>query len=484
MKKLLVLFLTILFGLSLSACDPSNNIDNEQNPPTEFNFIDIYYLNDFHGALESSSDSIGITRIANYLEVQKTLHPDNTIILAGGDMLQGSALSNYYYGLSTITLMNDIQFDAFVLGNHEFDWGIDVILDYIDGDEENGEADFPLLGANVFYEGTETMLDNVEPYTIIDVYDMKIGIIGTMGYGLETSIATSRIADYDFASPVPIIADYASLLRNTYDCDMVVWVGHDSGAINDSVSELTGDSKIDAIFNGHSHIEYANMYLGVPQLQAGANGEFLGHVRIYFDTYGDITDYVVENLESTDSLDFQTEDSSVSVILNGYVTETSSLFNTPIIDSEESYYSRDLSRWIAKLMRIASDSDIAFQNYGGTRSDLDADETITLGKLYEIWPFDNYVKTVELPGSEVKSLISNSGDAYDTDIEVFLDDVYYTVATNDYIFDKEYNPFIDGTNIVNTGLVLRDLAADEFILQSLVYDTFNVDNLIQTEPQN
>ena len=57
----------------------------------------------------------------------------------------------------------------------------------------------------------------------------------------------------------------------------------------------------------------------------------------------------------------------------------------------------------------------------------------------------------------------------------------YKVATNDYTFDKETNPFINGANIDNTGIILRDLAEDELILQSSMFSTFDVENVIQTE---
>jgi len=48
---------------------------------------------------------------------------------------------------------------------------------------------------------------------------------------------------------------------------------------------------------------------------------------------------------------------------------------------------------------------------------------------------------------------------------VFLDDTYYKVATNDYIFDKEDYPFILGEDIINTGILIRDLFIDAVIAQ-------------------
>ena len=127
-------------------------------------------------------------------------------------------------------------------------------------------------------------------------------------------------------------------------------------------------------------------------------------------------------------------------------------------------------------MRITTGSDIAFHNVGGTRTDIEEDEMITLGVLYQVWPFDNFIKTVWLNGAQINAFKASAGSFYDTEIEIFDDDTYYLVATNDYVFDKPYYPFVDGVNPVNTGLLLRDIAVSELELQFLIYSSFLVDN--------
>jgi len=222
MKKLISLLLLLTLSLTLSACspttddnavdcdlypthvdclvdpdpdvncdtDPDNEVcsneeqelncdtdpDNELCPLEDSNdFLDIYYINDFHGAILPDSDQLGMAYIANFLVTKKEANPDNVIILAGGDILQGTALSNYYNGYSTISMMNEMYFDAYTLGNHEFDWGLNTVTAYFDDNSENGEANFPLLGANVFYEGTTNIPEGIDPYVIIERAGLKIG---------------------------------------------------------------------------------------------------------------------------------------------------------------------------------------------------------------------------------------------------------------------------------------------------------------------
>jgi 2',3'-cyclic-nucleotide 2'-phosphodiesterase (5'-nucleotidase family) len=371
--------------------------------------------------------------------------------------------------------------DAFTLGNHEFDWGLETILQYADGNTENGEADFPFLGANVFYDGTTDMPEGIDPYTIIQKGTHKVGIIGTMGYGLESSIAYSKISDYEFGDPMVQIEYYSHYLRTVENCDVVIVVSHDSGRINDEVAALTGDYKVDAVFNGHSHSEYAILTEdnGIPEIQSGSTGEYVGYVKMTFDSQG-IISYDIDNIPSYLEVLLRSKDPEVDAILEVYILETDPIFNTPIINSDGDFSKADLGQWAADLMQKATNSVIAFQNKGGTRTTIDESETINLGLLYAVWPFDNIIKTVELTGRQINALIATNGFYYSGDTTYFDPDTLYLVATNDYVFDKPDYPFIGGVNPINTEILLRDLVEDEMILQSELYSTFDIDNVILT----
>ena len=496
MKKFIIVLLLFFTSFGLIACkneeDSPRDIDCELYPthidclededpivdedPINTNYIDIYYMNDLHGAILPNDEQMGLAAIANFLITKKLENPDNTVILSGGDFLQGSALSNYYDGLSTINIMNEMYFDGFTLGNHEFDWGLEVVTNYFDDDETNGEANFPLLGANVFYKGTTTIPEGIDPYTIIERGNIKIGIIGTMGYGLENSIATSKVEDYEFAYPVPIIESYASYLRVSEGVDIVIVVSHDSGNINSDVAAFTGDAKVDAIFNAHSHNDYTQDSLGIPIVQSGAYGEFVGHVRLVLHE-SNIISFSMDNLIENDSELFESTNITVQNIIEAYQLETDPIFNTHIITSDDYLDRGELTYWIAEVMRVTTNSDIAFHNYGGTRVPISDGVSINLGVLYTVFPFDNVVKTVMLTGSQITQFKSSGdGTYYHTIIDEFEPDTYYKVATNDYIFDKVLYPFISGVDVINTGLLLRDLAEQEMILQSYLYSTFNVTN--------
>ncbi|MCF7926960.1 MAG: 5'-nucleotidase C-terminal domain-containing protein [Candidatus Izimaplasma sp.] len=499
MRKLFLLFL-IPFAFFISACTTEDDFDLCEEYPTHIDcidestddepidepdesadYLDIYYLNDTHGAILPDGDSMGLAYIANLITAEKIENPENVLILSGGDMLQGSALSNYFNGLSTIEIMNTMQFDAMAVGNHEFDWGLDTLLKYRDNDQDNGESLFPFLAVNIFYKGTKDIPDGIDPYTIIQKGDLKVGIIGAIGENLEYSIASRRVEDYEFVDPVPLITDYAEYLRTEENCNLIIVISHDPGDINSALSNNSGNSKVDAIFNAHSHSTYANTYSGIPTVQSGDYGKNVGHIRFSYES--DIIEAVqVENLFKYSSLAFQEPLSIVQDIIDKYLLQTKDLFNDLIITAGEDLDRYELTSWISKVMRVQTGSDIAFHNYGGTRRSINNNTEINLSVLYEVWPFDNTVKTVYLDGASIESLIADGGLSYDTSITTFEADTLYKVATNDYVFDKPYNPFLEGQNIEVTGLLLRDLAVDELTLQALIYDEFHSSNDIQNVP--
>jgi 2',3'-cyclic-nucleotide 2'-phosphodiesterase (5'-nucleotidase family) len=474
LKKILILgLLTIL--LTLSACSNGSDATPDQEPVI-IDELNIYYINDTHGALLSEGSRMGFSAIGNLLINQKQANPDNTIILSGGDMLQGSALSNYYKGESTVRLMNESLFDAMVIGNHEFDWGLETVTRYFDPEHEAFVADFPLLGANVFHKDTMDIPSGIDPYVILERGQLKIGVIGIIGYGLESSISRQYVEDYSFAEPLTIVKDTTAYLRNEEGVDVVLLLTHDPGYVNQYADEFINEYKIDAIFNAHSHRVESDYLNGIPTIQSGAYGSHVGHIQFTIDDKS-ITDSAINQLTKLNEPLLTSEHPGVRILLNQYVFETDQIFNEPIIYNESSLSREALTEWMSTLMRVSTNADIGFHNGGGTRTDIRGNDDITLSDLYDVWPFDNEVVTLYLTGAQIKSLMNNMS-GYNTDINHFIGDELYKVATNDYLYYHENYPFNDGSDVTLTRVYLRDLALDELTLQAIAYGTFDLNNAI------
>ena len=265
MKKILVIFNLVFFMLLLVSCNKNN----------EYTQLKVLSLNDLHGAITESDDNYGMAGISWYVNQQREVEGQAVLVLAAGDMFQGSAISNYSYGQTVVELMNDVKFDAMTIGNHEFDWGLDEVLKYVDGDQSNYEANFPFLACNLLEKATNERPDNVDAYTVVDFEQFQVGIIGYIGMGIESDISASKVADYYFDNPIKYIEELSKELRNDLGCELVIVMGHDdNSSIQGLIAGLSGDSAVDMIVNGHSHSTYTRYITNgngvkIPVTQAG-----------------------------------------------------------------------------------------------------------------------------------------------------------------------------------------------------------------------
>ena len=156
---ILVLVLTLVAAPALAA-------DSDQIT------LQILSVNDFHGALVGAGKNPGAAKLAQYIKEAKAKNPDGTLILSAGDLFQGSADSNLMYGKPVVDSMNEIGFDAMAIGNHEFDWGIDVLK------ARQAQSRFPYLAANIVDRATGQLVGFAKPYVIIERAGLKVGIIG------------------------------------------------------------------------------------------------------------------------------------------------------------------------------------------------------------------------------------------------------------------------------------------------------------------
>lgn len=463
---LLVFLLMVTLGLS---CKKDNDELDLQKK------ITIYTVNDFHGAIKEKASLVG-----DYLINAKD---ENSVIISAGDMFQGSALSNYSYGLDMVNLMNMMSFDSMTVGNHEFDWSLDTVLNYFDGDDTNGEANFSLLGCNVIDKRTNTLPINMQPYEIITRNDLNIGIIGYMGLGLESDITESMVANYEFIDPTTEIRKYSKELRTTKDVDIVIAVGHDASTLtNRNISNLSDDERVDAIVNGHTHVNTKGVNrrisdeVKVPYVQAGSSGEYVGIIEL---TYSMNEQKVIDGVASSKKIkDTDSKNEKIQKYVDDLVENTSSVFEKVI-----GYAGCDVNnvqgiRWACNsILKYCQDNylncDVAFTNTGGIREaafPINKDEAITVERIYQMMPFDNAIKLVTIKGNVLRSLIQNKGElAYSEDSvtvsgasiyihnELLNDELEYRVAIVDYIFDKDSYPFKKGTNVVTVDKILRDI---------------------------
>lgn len=477
--RLLTIILGLAMGLTPAAAPCSQHIP-----------LTILHMNDLHGhilpyvdksVLEDQPVS-GAAYFAAMIAQERSKNPEGTLLLAAGDMFQGTPISNVFRGQSVIEIMNTLKFDAMALGNHEFDWGRDAL------EQLRSAANFPFLAANVVTKGGEP-LSGIKPYVLLTRRGVGIAVIGvtTTETGYTTNPAT--VSDLVFRDPAEVLPSLIQKVRSE-GAQLVIVLSH-LGL--DADEQLAGQvSGIDVIVGGHSHTAVITPVKinDTIIVQAKCYGDYLGVLELQIDeTTQKIANYSKANVLRTVVAGPQaTADAGIAEIVDRYNDQIRTEFGKVIGSSAVDLQRRDfaesnIGNLITDAMREATGADIAFQNGGGIRSDLPAGE-ITVEKLYTLLPFDNQLVIMDLKGSQVLVLLEESADKHSKMLQIsgmsveydltrpagsrvvqasvqgkpLQPDSIYRVATNDFLAagGDQFMPFEEGRNL-SYGDALRDI---------------------------
>ena len=242
----------------------------------------IVHTNDIHSQIEPlrsgrNAGSAGILSLSGYLEETRKEYPD-LLFLDAGDYNQGTPYFNLFGGKVEVEAMNALGLDATVLGNHEFDNGLEDLVHRI------READYQTLCANykILYKPLRKL---VKPYTIFRVNGKKIGVIG-LTIDLNGLTSNKVLDKMIYLDPVKTANRLATRLKRK-GCDLIVCLTH-QGFQND-VQLASQLRNIHLIIGGHSHtfLEEPVMQTDaqgnqVMIVQTGAYGVYAGYIEITF----------------------------------------------------------------------------------------------------------------------------------------------------------------------------------------------------------
>ncbi len=461
----------------------------EADDITTDNTFDLHILevNDVHGyCLQDEYGKNGFSNIAYLVdEIRNKDARDDVILIANGDMFQGTAISNITYGKTIVDIMNEMQFDCMTIGNHEFDWKLETILKYFDGDKSNGEANFPLLNANIYNnDSTLVSLDNGNIFesTIIEKEGYKVGIIGYIG-NVYTSISYVMRKDYYFDNNIKESVEKigSNLKQNGCDFIIVAIHGGDSSSIqsynyNKELAQLKYNGKylVDAVINGHTHSRqegYISRTGGVnmPVIQGGSNGLALGEIVLTINTDTREVIKTNTNIHNVYEAD-KNYDKNVEEIITKAKEENYDILNEVYTIAGENIYSRNtFYPWISSVLASGTGADISICNTGGVRStgDINAGDRITIEQMYMINPFDNYIMYVKIKGRDILRFLGNGSIFYGfyngLSVETIDENKEYGVAVIDYVY--YWDNFPQNDNVINTGIIMRDLLIEDLKLR-------------------
>lgn len=457
--------LLAILAISLSSCENKKKRIKESE-------LTIFFINDNH------------SRINNFSKIKSIIGDSdkegNVIIVNSGDMFSGNPIVDFHEekGYPVIDLMNRIGFDVAALGNHEFDYGQEVLRERMD------QAEFDMLCANM--ESESPLLEDVPATLTIKEGDLKIsflGVIETNGKpgSVIPSTHPNKLEYLTFMDASDVLGEYSGL-KEEQGSDLLILVSHlghnahDNGTCDYSVAR--DFPFLDVIIGGHSHSIQDTTINGVHIYQSGAYLNYLGIITLKIKDRKIIS----EDFELIDLNEYPESDEELQSIIDSY--NNNPVFQEVIgTNSVHMIRNQTVGCFYTDALRGYLDADMSIQNPGGIRSDLDAGE-IRIMEIYRIDPFNNGLMEYEMSVAEIKSFLAGSGAGF-----------YYSgvILENQpglgVIIKDEKGNVLDDSQVLSIAIndYLPEIYDDYFPEPSVIYDISTADAMIQyvrsmTEP--
>ncbi|MGV8018332.1 MAG: bifunctional metallophosphatase/5'-nucleotidase [Ignavibacteria bacterium] len=474
--------------------------------------INIVHWNDFHArnvpyATTKKQDGETITYFIGGTGLMKgymnKYRNQNSLVLHGGDDFQGSPISSITRGRSQIELLNLYGIDAFVIGNHEFDYGYKAL------DSALSEANFDVLSGNVYrLDEQRTFGKN---YVIKEKNGVKVGIIGVSPIDLPTLTLPKNVEGLEVLNTDSVITVGINALK-AEKCNLIVLLSHCGNDVDKEFAEKF-HADIDIIIGGHSHtpIFKPQVVDGVLICQAGSYGKYLGKIDMKVDISKDTVVSYFGFLKQT-TMDSTIFDKEAGMKVDSMIAAIEPEMKKVIGTLETPWKKDNCGQWTADALRAAFKTDISFMNAGSIRKDLPKGN-ITVGDIWEINPFGNSIVTFSVKGSVLKKMMANnitkamkdaSLNEYDmiifSGMKIKIDgsmknpknpedvivsikindkniepDRVYTVTTNSYTASqskKYFGDFGEELIVTDTNVIDRDALMDAVKLQKTINSVY------------
>ncbi|MCC5789482.1 MAG: bifunctional metallophosphatase/5'-nucleotidase [Opitutales bacterium] len=258
--------------------------------------VSLFHTTDLHGNILPTStydgvaDVGGLARCATRIRQWKALQP-NHLLVDLGDLYQGTDLGYRTEGLVMTDALNHMGYDAWVAGNHEFDWGVDKLHQAIK------QSEMPVLAGNSYLGGKAVWAEEnygelpLLPYFIKNVGGYKIAFIGLTTPNMENWFLPELLGDFAAADPVPVLRQTIDRLQAEKPDALILgthmgirpWTTEDDAA-NRLFALTEACPEIDMIVAGHTHRDMPHSRInGIPYSQANYFGIHVGRVDLVFD---------------------------------------------------------------------------------------------------------------------------------------------------------------------------------------------------------
>jgi len=371
----------------------------------------------------------GFAKIATLIRDVRKESPQ-LVLVDCGDTIQGTPLAYYHNRVNNtppdpmMVVMNALGFDALVVGNHEFNFGLAVL------NKARSEARFPWLSAN-----TERIADRqpaFAPYLVKEVKGVKIGILGLTTPGIPSWENEGNYAGLRFQDPVEVARRRVAELRNQEKVDVVLLALHmgleenlatgvpSPGQVpneNAALKIVRSVPGIDVMFMGHTHRTIPGLTVGGALLsQAGRWGDHLSRADVYLEraTSGERWQIVAKTSSSIPVTKDTPPDPEVLALAKPYHDETQAWLSKPVGQSARALSAANsrledtaIVDLVQRVQMEAGKADVSF----AASFTLDArlpKGPVTLREIAGLYIYDNTLVVVELAGEQIKAALEHS----------------------------------------------------------------------------
>jgi 2',3'-cyclic-nucleotide 2'-phosphodiesterase / 3'-nucleotidase / 5'-nucleotidase len=411
-----------------AAVEPGAHVPGEMDHFTPRKRLRVLTLNDFHGRLEPMTPTWaggrpvgGAAALATYFKLEREGFGGPTILLHGGDVMQGTPLSNLTRGRVTIDFYNTVGWHAGALGNHEFDWGTDILRARI------RQSDFAWLAANIHVAGSDTTPGWVRDTAIINLDGVRVGVVGLITEETGYKTMADHVAGLEFVDGPSMIDRWVPRLRAA-GADFVIVVAHEGATCDAAMTSCSGPMvdwaqrvthRPDLMVGGHTHEIVRWHENGIAIVEAGQWGTHYGVVdleRVHADS-------VHAWIRGTPVAwaDRVPPDTALQRLIAEAAAEVGPQLVRRITTAaepiERGHGENPMGRMIADAQRWKTGAQVAIMNAGGVRAPLQAGP-VTWGDLYQVHPFGNMLMVLELRGADLREALEHGvrGSAQDAHV--------------------------------------------------------------------
>jgi 2',3'-cyclic-nucleotide 2'-phosphodiesterase (5'-nucleotidase family) len=391
--------------------------------------ISILHTTDLHGHILPTSDYAGtvdvggLARCVTQIRRWRRQNP-NSILIDVGDVYQGTDVSLRNKGELMIDLFNHLKYDAWVIGNHEFDWGIGPFHDALQ------RSAMPVLAANVSVDGkpageisgAKDSMAKVLPFVLKEIDGIKVALVGITTPGMSFWLPREFTAGLDFPHPVEPVRRAIAKAKSK-GADTIVLTGHmglkprtGGDDFANTVTALTSEFPEVAVFiAGHTHQDIpSRLTNNVLFTQADHFGIHVGRVDLLFDRN---SKKLVHREAVCELMDNRFHPDQVVISRAGaQLAESEATLAQPIGELAETLAARnrpgqpsDIERLIgAAIMESLLERNVAVD--GVIHGVFDANARFiagpkTIKDVWNILPYENFIVTAALSADEIKAVM-------------------------------------------------------------------------------